>query len=134
MAEQAAAKKLADKAAKEAEKKVKEEAKAVKAAAKVAANGVTRPAAGTKTGKVWEIADGISATLKTPAPRKDVLKAAQENKAADGTPDPINDATAATQYGRWRKYHGLGKEVQPATAPTAPDAAVQTTPPAATPA
>jgi hypothetical protein len=24
--------------------------------------------------------------------------------------EDINAATAATQYGRWRKYHGLGAE------------------------
>lgn len=62
-------------------------------------NGVTRPKAGTKTGRVWEIADAQSANLGAPAPRKGVLE--------ECTAEDINPATAATQYGCWRKYHGL---------------------------
>lgn len=62
-------------------------------------NGITRPKAGTKTGTVWEIADAQSKTLKAPAPRAAVLEAAIAAK--------INPATAATQYGLWRKYNGL---------------------------
>jgi len=75
------------------------------------ANGITRPKAGTKTGRVWEITDAQSANLGSPAPRKGVL---EECVAED-----INAATAATQYGRWRKYHGLegrGTEEAPAAA------------------
>lgn len=72
-------------------------------------NGVTRPKAGTKTGRVWEIADQKSTEAGAPAARKDVMAAAQ----AEG----MNEATIATQYGRWRKYHGLGKET---AAPSAP--------------
>lgn len=63
------------------------------------ANGITRPKPGTKTCRVWEIADAQSANLGAPAPRKGVL---EECVAED-----LNSATAATQYGRWRKYHGL---------------------------
>lgn len=62
-------------------------------------NGVTRPGAGTKTGTIWEIADSKSQALGKPAGRKEVLDAAAEVE--------INPATAATQYGRWRKYNGL---------------------------
>lgn len=62
-------------------------------------NGVTRPSAGTKTGLVWELADKISAKLKQPAGRGAVIKAATDKE--------INPSTAATQYGRWRKYNGL---------------------------
>lgn len=62
-------------------------------------NGVTRPKAGTKTGRVWEIADAQSENKGAPALRKDVL----EECVSEG----INQATAATQYGRWRKYYGL---------------------------
>lgn len=69
---------------------------------KVVQNGIVRPNAGTKTAKVWDIADGLSAANKSPAARKDVLAEAQK---AD-----INVSTAATQYGQWRKFHGLGKE------------------------
>lgn len=72
--------------------------KAVKAP-KIEQNGISRPGAGTATGKVWEIADSISQATGKPASRKSVLEDAQ----AAG----INPATAATQYGRWRKFHGL---------------------------
>lgn len=72
------------------------------AAPKDARNGVTRPKAGTKTGRVWEITDGRSRELGKPATRKEVIEIAQK--------EGINVATAATQYGRWRKYFGLGAE------------------------
>jgi hypothetical protein len=80
-------------------------------------NGVTRPKDGTATGTVWKIADEQSATLGKPAPRKDVIAA--------GVVAGINPATLATQYGRWRKFHGLGKEVKPvAEAQAASDVSV----------
>ena len=66
-------------------------------------NDVTRPKAGTKTGRVWEISDAMSQADGAPVARKKVLEAA--------TAEDINTSTAATQYGRWRKYHGLGAEV-----------------------
>ena len=81
-----------------------EENKKEEAPAKVEQNGVARPKAGTKTGRVWEIADGISATNEAPAKRKEVVEAAVK--------EGINSSTAATQYGRWRKFNGLGKEVK----------------------
>lgn len=62
-------------------------------------NGVTRPKDGTKTGRVWEIADKLSEKAGEPAQRKDVI-----NKCLE---EDINASTAATQYGRWRKFHGL---------------------------
>lgn len=62
-------------------------------------NGITRPKAGTKTGRVWEIADKQSEAAGKPAKRKDVL----DQFVAEGG----NVATGATQYGKWRKYHGL---------------------------
>ena len=62
-------------------------------------NGVTRPAPGTKTGRVWEIADELSAEKGEPAGRAEVLAAYE----AEGG----NSATGATQYGRWKKFHGL---------------------------
>jgi hypothetical protein len=77
-------------------------------------NGIVRPKAGTATGRVWEIADELSAKAGAPTPRKDVLEAAQK--------EDINVSTAATQYGRWRKYHGLAaekKEAKPKAAPKA---------------
>lgn len=69
-------------------------------------NGVTRPKPGTATGRVWEIADELSEAAGTPAPRGEVLKAFE----AEGG----NAATGATQYGRWRKFHGLGRYAAPA--------------------
>ncbi len=69
---------------------------------KIEQNGITRPGPGTSTGKVWDIADKISAKLKAPAPRADVLKEAETAG--------INAATASTQYGKWRKFNGLKAE------------------------
>lgn len=67
--------------------------------AKDSQHGVTRPKADSKTGMVWAIADAMSAKLKAPAGRGAVIEAA--------TAKEINPSTAATQYGRWRKYNGL---------------------------
>lgn len=79
-------------------------------------NGVARPKPGTKTGRIWEIADELSAQLGHPVPRKKVLEVAiSEN---------MNPATAATQYGRWRRYHGLGAETV-ATATAEEDVSVE---------
>ena len=93
--------------------------------AKVEQNGVTRPKEGTKTGKVWEFADELSAAINAPAKRADVL--AKANAAG------INPATTTTQYGRWRKFHGLGKEVaEAAPATTETTEATESTPEAGT--
>lgn len=73
---------------------------AVEKAAKIVQNGITRPATGTTTGRIWEIADNLS--TEGPAKRAPVLAQCKE--------EGINNATAATQYGRWRKFYGLGKE------------------------
>lgn len=86
----------------EAKKAAKETAKAereAKKSAKVSNFGVTRPSENTKTGRVWAISDSISASKGAPAARKEVMEAA--------TKEGINPATVATQYGRWRKHHGL---------------------------
>jgi hypothetical protein len=79
-------------------------------------NGVTRPSSGTSTGRVWEIADTLSKDLGKPAPRADVMKAFE----AEGG----NQATGATQYGRWRKFHGLNSAERVASATPVVDAAV----------
>ena len=76
------------------------------------ANGVVRPSPDTKTGAVWRIADEMTKQLGHPAKRKDVLV----ESAALG----IADSTAATQYGRWRKFNGLegrGDDVDAAAKP-----------------
>ena len=82
-----------------APKAKKEKAPKEPKAPRDSANGVTRPAEGTKTGKVWEIADKLSNELGQAAPRKDVIVKA----SAEG----INLATITTQYGHWRRYNGL---------------------------
>lgn len=90
-----------------AKAKPKAKAKAKVVVAKDKKNGIARPSPNTKTGLIWAIADSISSTLKAPADRKAVLAEAVKKK--------INPATAATQYGRWRKYNGLegrGVEVE----------------------
>lgn len=98
------------------------------AVAKIAQNGITRPKDGTTTGRVWAIADEISAKNKAPADRKTVI----EQVVGEG----INASTGATQYGKWRKFHGLtgdaapGRAAKPAAAetpaaPAAPAAPVE---------
>lgn len=74
-------------------------AAAVAREAKDTKNDVTRPAINTKTGLVWVIADRLSAAAKAPIDRKSVMEQCRE--------EGVNEATAATQYGRWRKYYGL---------------------------
>ncbi len=74
-------------------------------------NDVTRPKAGTATGRVWEISDDQSSKAGEPAKRKDVIAAF----VTEGG----NPSTAATQYGRWRKYNGLGRDSKAAAAPAA---------------
>lgn len=83
-------------------------------------NGITRPVAGTKTGRVWELCDQISANTGKPAERKDVIAA--------GTAEGLNVATITTQHGRWRDFHGLVNK-RPIKDPAAPVAdAVSATP------
>ena len=85
--------------------------------AKIEQNGVSRPAAGTTTARVWEIADAMSTAAGVAVERKPVLNAA--------VAESINIATAATQYGKWRVFNGLGKPVKVA-APAAAKAAAAT--------
>lgn len=112
-------------AAKAAEKEAKAKAKADAAAAKAQArksvtqNGISRPMSG-KTLQVWEIADSLSAQKQAPADRKEVI----EQAIAAG----IESGTANTQFGRWRKFHGLAAErsAKPATPAVPPTAPVET--------
>lgn len=82
-------------------------------------NGIARPKNGSKTGRVWEIADSISGASGKPAERKPVFEAC----AKEG----INPATTATQFGLWRGYYGLvskrGPRQPKAADPAAPAAA-----------
>lgn len=68
----------------------------------VVQNGISRPAAGSKTARIWDISDELSTAAGAPAKRKDVI--------AKAITEDLNAATAATQYGRWRKFFGLGAE------------------------
>jgi hypothetical protein len=95
------------KAAKETAKA--EDKKEKETVVKVAQNGVTRPKDGTTTGQVWEIADKLSADTQKPAVRKAVVDACHERG--------INTSTASTQYGKWRKFHGLVGDKSPGTGP-----------------
>lgn len=64
-------------------------------------NGVTRPAEGTKTARVWDIADSISAAKGRPALREEVMAA--------GEAEGLNRGTIATQYARWTEFFGVSK-------------------------
>lgn len=116
------------KAAKEAEKaakaearaeaaRLKAEAKAAKQAEKVkvvmpSQNGVTRPRAEGACGKVWAIADEMSAALGQPVPISMLAP-----KCADAG---LNDATTRTQYARWKQFNGVfGPVAKPAQAEAA---------------
>ncbi len=71
-----------------------------------AQNGVTRPKAGTSTGRVWELADRITAKTKEHATSAAVLEAF--------TKEGGNPATGATQYSRWRTFNGVKRETSSA--------------------
>lgn len=79
-----------------------EAAEQEQAPARLKQNGETQPAAGTKTRRVWDIADEISASKERPALRDEVMSQCESEK--------INKGTAATQYGRWTRFHGLSRD------------------------
>ncbi len=100
------AEKAAAKAKKDAEAKAKEDAKAAQKAAKEATkmpeqNGVRRPKPDGACGKVWALADSLSASLGQPVP----IAALSQAASAQG----INDSTIRTQYALWRKFHGVSR-------------------------
>lgn len=61
---------------------------------KVATGPAARPAGGTLTGRVWEIADGLCATVPSANLRASVVQACE----AAG----INKSTASVQFGKWK--------------------------------
>src|SRR5260370_4550284 len=77
------------------------------ASSRLRQNGVTRPRAGTITGRVWEIADEVSKAFGNHDVRKDVI--------ARGLAAGINAATLQTQISEWRRFHGFGRN-HPVTA------------------
>ena len=62
-------------------------------------NEVRKPTDGTITGKVWEVATGISQNQNATATCLQVRTECDKLN--------INPATIATQYARWRKFHGI---------------------------
>ncbi len=96
--------KAAERAAKaEADAKAKAEREAKKGA-KITQNDVTRPAADSKTGKVWEIADNLSSTKGSPVSLSE-LKAETDKIGA-------NPNMVSSQYASWRKFYGIRGRVE----------------------
>ncbi len=62
-------------------------------------NDVRRPKPDGACGKVWALADSLSAELGQPVPIANLSKAATEAG--------INESTIRTQYALWRKFHGI---------------------------
>lgn len=77
-------------------------------------NGITVPKEGTTTGRIWAIANEISAAQKRPATRAEVMEKA--------VAEEINEATVATQYQRWRTAYEVPRAVAEPKAPAAPAA------------
>lgn len=72
-------------------------------------NGVTRPRADGKCGRVWAIADSLSAGIGGPVS----ISVLQPACNAAG----LNDATTRTQYARWKAFNGVvGVVAKPAVA------------------
>jgi len=109
--------KLDAKAAKEAEKAAKAQAKLDAKAAKEAQrqpeqNGVRRPGPDGLCGKVWGLADSLSAEMSQAVPIANLLKAGEEQG--------MNVSNIHTEYARWKKFHGLSGRI---TAPVVDAAA-----------
>ncbi|WP_217482584.1 hypothetical protein [Sphingomonas sp. CL5.1] len=79
-------------------------------------NGVTKPAEGTITGRLWAIIDEITRDKGAPATRKEILER--------GEVEGFNMAMTASLYAHWRKFHGLVGTAAPGrqAKPAAPDA------------
>lgn len=76
-------------------------------------NNVTRPKEGSTTRKIWDLADKAKAANGHNNNRGEVLAAAEKLK--------INEATAATQFGKWRVYNGItGRVAKPKAPKVAP--------------
>lgn len=72
---------------------------------KLTKNGITRPASGTTTGGIWDVADEISLSHNGhPATIAEVRSHAKMLQ--------VNDHTIKTQYSRWRQFHGIKGRVQ----------------------
>ena len=60
--------------------------------------GVRKPGAASATGKVWEVADGLMASLKRVPTKAEVVEGAAKFN--------VNPSTGATQFSCWRRFHG----------------------------
>lgn len=67
-------------------------------------NGVSQPAEGSKTRRVWDIASAISAEKQRPALRAEVMEVA----LAEG----LNRGTVATQYGKWCTFYNVTSDAR----------------------
>ena len=115
--EAAEAAKADKKASVEAEKAAKAQAKLDAKAAKEAErqpeqNGVRRPGPDGLCGKVWGLADSLSAEMSQAVPIANLLKAGEEQG--------MNVSNIRTEYARWKKFHGLSGRI---TAPVVDAAA-----------
>ena len=81
---------------------------------KIVQNGVSRPGVGTATERIWAIADELSTAAGAAVKRAPVLTQAEN--------EGLNVTTAATQYGRWCKFHGIKAAPKEAKEPAAPKA------------
>ena len=91
------AKKAAEKAAKE---QAKLDAKAAREANRQPEqNGIRRPGPDGLCGRVWGLADELSASLGQPVPIANLLEA--------GEAQGLNPSNIRTEYARWKKFHGL---------------------------
>ncbi len=109
-AEAKAAKDAEREAAKAAKEQAKLDAKAAKEAARQPEqNGIRRPGPDGLCGKVWTLADTLSASLGQAVPIANLLEA--------GVAQGLNPSNIRTEYARWKKFHGLTGRT------TAPEAA-----------
>jgi len=67
---------------------------------KVQQNGITRPAANTLCGKIWEAADQITNSQHGAVATISALK-------GDPATKDVNEHTIKTQYARWRAFNGV---------------------------
>ena len=68
------------------------------------ANGVAKPAEGSKTRRGWDIASSSSAEKQRPALRSEVMEVA----LAEG----LNRGTVATQYGKWCTFYAVTSDAR----------------------
>lgn len=91
-------------AAKAAKVQAKVDAKAAKEATRQPEqNGIRRPGPDGLCGKVWALADHLSAQMNQAVPISNLLEA--------GIADSMNPSNIRTEYARWKKFHGLAGRI-----------------------